>query len=631
MKSRPARHTPRQPAPRARRSRTARLLVPLLAVLALVGACTSGGGSATTSTAGSSGTGTSPETAIGQFVSAWQSGQAAQIAPLTSDPGAAEDMIGGIIENLGPSAIAVSRGPITIDGDVATTPATFVWSLPGGISWKYEASWTFDRSGNTWVADWTPTLVNPQLQASQTVGLRTTEATGGQIVDRNNQQLVTPTRVYSVVAIPGKVTDAKALATSLQTILKSYDATVTVASVTDGISKANDDTGYTVTNLREADYQKVKAQLDGLTGLTFPTALRDLPPTKDFARTVLSEATPVAQELTSGTAGWRIVVLDSTGSELDTLAEQDAVPGKNAVLTLDSTMQQAAEKALATVTEPAVLVAIQPSTGEILTVAQNAAANAQGPLALMGQYPPGSTFKIVTGTAAIDAKLVTPDSQVACPSTYTIDSRPISNDEDFDLGTVSLTTSFAKSCNTTFAELASRLTNQSLHDTALEYGVGLDFVIPGITTLTGQAPVAESDVQRAEDGFGQGVILVTPFSAALMAATAASDNMPTPTLIRGQKTTVDQAAPDRSAAAQSGIRTLMRAVVTDGTGTLLQDAGEVYAKTGTADNGPTGTKAHAWTVGYRGDVAFAVLIVNGDSSKRTTQLAAQFLESIPAG
>ncbi len=176
----------------------------------------------------------------------------------------------------------------------------------------------------------------------------------------------------------------------------------------------------------------------------------------------------------------------------------------------------------------------------------------------------------------------------------------------------------------------------ALNKTAKQYGVGIDFVIPGVTTLTGQIPVATSRSESAEDGFGQGVDLVTPFSEALMAATAATGNMPTPTLIRGQKTTFDHPAPARSALARTSIKLFMRAVVTDGTAKVLQDIGDgptaVYAKTGTAEySGAKGViHAHAWTVGFRGDLAFSALIVGGDDSKRTNAVLHDFLAAVPA-
>jgi cell division protein FtsI/penicillin-binding protein 2 len=166
---------------------------------------------------------------------------------------------------------------------------------------------------------------------------------------------------------------------------------------------------------------------------------------------------------------------------------------------------------------------------------------------------------------------------------------------------------------------------------AADYGIGLDFVMAGATTLTGKVPDAPSTVQRAENGFGQGQVLITPFSAVLMAATAAHGSMPIPVLIRGTTTTVDKPAPVRSAPVQAAIQTYMKAVVDEGTGAGLEGLGDVHAKTGTAEfTGDDGaTHAHAWTVGYVGDLAFAALVVGGEDSIVTNGVVGQFLSAIP--
>ncbi len=86
--------------------------------------------------------------------------------------------------------------------------------------------------------------------------------------------------------------------------------------------------------------------------MTTPSEVRDLPPTKDFAKQLLAQVTPVADKLAQGTAGWRIVAIDAAGEEITTLAEQAAKDGAKVTLTLDAAMQTAAEKALATVKSP---------------------------------------------------------------------------------------------------------------------------------------------------------------------------------------------------------------------------------------------------------------------------------------
>lgn len=617
--------------PAARRPGPAVLL---LAVLLLLAGCTGRVSSApATITATATTTGVvPPDAAVAQFVAAWQAGAPAAIAGLTSDPAAAGVQLTSVVKNLGPTSIAVSTGAISSPApDTAAVTASFVWTMPKGISWKYRTSWLFRRTApDTWRVDWKPSVIHPQLDVGQSLALRTSTASGGTVVDRNNQQLVAPVTVYSVVALPGKITDLTATAAALQAVLEPLDASATAASIVAGVKAADPKIGYTITNLREADYRSVEARLAAITGLTIPSRQRDLPPTKDFAKVVLAQVEATATKLEAGTPGWQIVSIDASGAALSTLAGQAGTPGSNVALTLDTGVQKAAEAALAGTGEPAVLVAIAPSTGDILAVAQNAPANALGPIALTGEYPPGSTFKIATATAGIEAGVVTPSTSVDCPGEYVVDSRAIHN-EGFELGTVSLTTAFARSCNTTFAQLATKLPADALTRAAAEYGIGRDFVIPGITTLTGKVPPADSQVQKAENGFGQGVVLVTPFSAALMAATVAHGSMPMPSLIKGTRTTIDQPVAPLPPAVASALPALMRAVVTDGTATVLGADGEVHAKTGTADytDAAGQDKAHAWTVGYRGDVAFSVLIVGGDSSKRTNLVADAFLKSLP--
>ena len=580
--------------------------------------------------------GPEPESAVAAFAAAWQGLHTDPISALTTDPRAAGQEVGSVLRNLAPARVDVTTANVRKTGDLtATATANFSWSLPGGISWKYAANWAFSRAApqDAWKATWASTLINPQLGDEQSVTLHQLPASAGNILDRNEQQILSPTTIYSVVALPDKISDPTATAAALAKILGPLDPTVTAASVVAGLTTATSATGYTVTNLREAEYQQVRSRLDTVAGLSIPTSTRDLPATKNFARELLSEVQPVADKLMQGASGWEIDAVDATGAELETLASQPARPGANVTLTLDSTAQKAAEAALVGYWEPTVLVAIQPSTGEILAVAQNQPADAQGPIALRGEYPPGSTFKTVTATAGFERGLVTPTTQVNCPGVISVDSREIHNDNSFDLGTVSVTTAFARSCNTTFAKLATTMPADALTQAGYQYGVGRDFVVPGITTLTGKIPPADSITQKAENGFGQGVVLVTPFGQALMAATVANGAMPMPTLIRGTATTVDQPVVPRSAATVSAVRTLMRAVVMEGTAKTLQNAGVVYAKTGTADfiDAKGIDEAHAWTIGYRGDVAFSVLIVGGGSSQKTTLIADKFLQALPAG
>src|SRR5690606_25994726 len=136
--------------------------------------------------------------------------------------------------------------------------------------------------------------------------------------------------------------------------------------------------------------------------------------------------------------GWKVVALDRSGAEVRELHATDSQPAPVTGTTPSDRVQRAAERAVDPVPQAAMPAAVQPSTGELLAVAQNEPADAQGSLALSGQYPPGSTFKTVTATAVLESGAAGIDTPVECPPTKTFNGRVIPNDEEFDLGTVPL-------------------------------------------------------------------------------------------------------------------------------------------------------------------------------------------------
>jgi cell division protein FtsI/penicillin-binding protein 2 len=169
-----------------------------------------------------------------------------------------------------------------------------------------------------------------------------------------------------------------------------------------------------------------------------------------------------------------------------------------------------------------------------------------------------------------------------------------------------------------------------LTDAASQMGIGMDYDIAGITTVTGQVPPSESMVRRAENGFGQGRVLASPFGMALVASTvAAGGKLPTPVLIRGIPTHValGPVAPMPRAVADA-LRVMMREVVTQGTAQSLAGQGQLYGKTGTAEDNQT--DAHGWFVGFRGDLAFATLVVGAGSSDPALDVAGHFLSALPS-
>jgi len=344
-----------------------------------------------------------------------------------------------------------------------------------------------------------------------------------------------------------------------------------------------------------------------------------------FAPVVARSVAAEVGDLT-GTPGWQVTAVDAAGAPVTVLAEKKAVVEETRTLTLDPATQGAAQAAVDGVGLPAVIVALAPSNGEILAVAQNAGADRQGPIALSNYFEPGSTFKVVTAAAALTGGGVGAGTVVECPGKQTIGPRTIVNDEQFDLGPVPLHRAFAASCNTSFSRLAADLPADALPRAASMFGLGADYAVAGITTNTGKVPPAATVTERVEAGIGQGTVQATPFGMALVAATVARGSTPTPQLIREIPTTGGGGAPLPGPVA-AALRSMMGEVVTGGTARELAGLGGVRGKTGTAQHGD-GTRSHGWFVGYRGDLAFAVLVVDAGTSKVAVGATAAFLGAL---
>jgi cell division protein FtsI/penicillin-binding protein 2 len=573
---------------------------------------------------------TGPRDAAAVFLDAVARGDGAGAGRLTDDPVAATELVRQVRDELKPQHVQLTLGEIRSGDHMASASFSAVWDLGRGRQWRYPGAFELvpANTAEGWSVRWSPAVLHPRLGAQQRVTLREVPAEPTPVVDRAGTPLLTMQTVVTVALDRSKTPDLPGVAAQLAAALGQFDPQITQQSIIAGANAAPAGQPSAVAVLRERDYQSVRDRIYELPGVSFPTQQRLLGPDRDFASQLVPGIRKVVEEQLENAAGWRIDTVTAMGKEVETLAVQQPRPVLALTTTVDRPVQAAGEHAVDAVPNPAMIVAIQPSTGEILGVAQNAAADALGALSLTGRYPPGSTFKIVTAAAALQARQVTVDSPVACPATTAVGERVVPNDHFFDLGTVPLHTAFARSCNTTFAQLAARLGAGSLTDAADQMGIGMDYDIPGVTTVTGQVPPSESMVRRAENGFGQGRVFASPFGMALVASTiAAGGRVPTPVLIRGMQTHMALApvAPMPREVVDA-VRVMMRETVTQGTAKALADQGQLYGKTGTAEDRPTG--AHGWFVGFRGDLAFATLIVGAGSSGPALDVSGRFLSAL---
>ncbi|QNE76809.1 PbsX family transcriptional regulator [Streptomyces finlayi] len=337
------------------------------------------------------------------------------------------------------------------------------------------------------------------------------------------------------------------------------------------------------------------------------------------------------KQLSGGAGGAKsVVVVDrNSGQVVKRLTKKSGAKREPVRTTIDPTVQEAAADALEGVSKNAAIVAIDPSTGNIL-----AAANKPGGQnrALSGQYPPGSTFKVVT-TAALLKQGMRPDDAAECPKFAYVDGQRFENQDQFVLpGGSTFRDSFAHSCNTFFVNSAGKLSESSLNETSKAFGIGGSWDV-GVTTYDGSVPVANGVNDKAASTIGQARVLASPLVMASLAATVKAGEFRQPVLVPDAVKKKYEATAALDPGVTSALREMMRATVTEGAGKALQGvAGEPHAKTGTAEFGnDTPLRTHAWMIGYQGEgnVAWSVLLEDGGSGGADAgPIAAKFLKNL---
>lgn len=543
-------------------------------------------------------------------------------AALTTDQAGASDVLGKLYASLGKDVrFEVSGVQRQEDAATFTLAATWKFGPEKATEWTYTTRGSAKAEGDDWKIQWDPATVAPGLDEGPLSFSTLVPQPAARVLDRTGADLLTQHIVTLVDVAPGADVNAVAV------LLNPIAPTITAESLTGDLAAGKPVTAVT---LRAEDLLPIQEQLAALPNVTLRPQTRLLATDRALTSPTLSGLSELWQQRSDAAAGWAVSAETATGPKR--VGGQDASPVGDISSTLDIGMQLAAENALAPLTTPAAIVAIQPSTGNLLAVAQNAPADAQGPIALTGLYPPGSTFKTVTVSAALQAGQVTPDSIVGCPGTENIEGRQIPNDENFALGDVPLHTAFARSCNTTMGRLAVNLPPDGLTKAAAQLGLGIDYVAPGMTTVTGSVPVADSSALRVEEGIGQGKVTASPFGMALVAATLAHGSVPAPTIVAGEPGVPDSTPEPLPSGVDEQVRAMMRETVTGGTATQLQDIPDMLGKTGTAEYmnipGEDG-RAHGWFVGIRGDLALAVFVSDAGSSTPAVEAAGALLRAVP--
>ncbi|MCV6965760.1 penicillin-binding protein [Mycobacterium intermedium] len=570
-----------------------------------------------------------PGPAAERYFAALSVGDTATAAQLTDNPNEAREALNAAWAGLQATRLDAQVLGSKYAEDVGTVAYRFTWHLPKDRTFSYDGQLKMARDEGRWQVRWTTTGLHPKLGEHQTFALRADKPRRASVNELGGTDVLAPGYLYHYSLDATKAGRdlfgiAHAVVDALHPFNEALNDPQLLAEQASSMTEPMD-LGVT---LRVDDSNRVFGAIGSLPGVVV-TPQADLLPTDDhFAPIVMTEVKKAVIDELDGQAGWRVVSVNQNGVDVAVLHEVEPTPAPSVTITLDRTVQNAAQHAVDTRGGKAMIVVIKPSTGEILAIAQNAGANEDGPLATTGLFPPGSTFKMVTAGAAVERDMATPNTMLGCPGHLDIGHRTIPNYGGFDLGVVPLSRAFASSCNTTFAELSSKLPPRGLTQAAQRYGIGLDYQVEGITTVTGSVPPTVDLAELTEDGFGQGKVLASPFGMALVAATVAAGRTPVPQLIAGRPTVVQGDTTPISPKMVEALRPMMRLVVTNGTAKDIAGCGEVYGKTGEAEF-PGGS--HSWFAGYRGDLAFAALIVGGGSSEYAVRMTKVMLDSLPPG
>lgn len=599
-----------------------------------------------------------PEPAAEQLAAALQAGTPADV-PLALETSASPDeQYAQVFEQLR-AAVGEDAGTVEVksvtppeegDGGTATATATLAWSWPVATeaAWDYETVVQLTYPGATdgeagaWEAAWNTGVLVPGLEPGERLAVERTEPVRGEIVTTTGETLVGITPVHHVgidKTRPGWDTAAQQLGTVLELDQETTDG------IAAQVRSAGDKAFIEVITIREGDPEydfDAAMAIPGVVGI--PDEL-PLAPTRDFAKGVLGsvgEATAEIIEESEGTIqqgdvvglsglqaaydeqlrgvpGLAVTIEPAEGSEGGESREAFTIEKKDGeplTITLDPATQLRAEAALADISDLAsAIVAIKPSTGEVLAVASGPGSEGYN-TATLGQYPPGSTFKIATSLAMIRSG-VTPDTPLPCTPTINIEGREFQNVPGYPASAtgdaVPFRTIFANSCNTAFIAQHQSITQQQLHDAAASLGLGVEATAFGAAGTMGDVPADATGTEHAASMIGQGQVLATPLAMATVAASVSAGHTVSPWLVQPADGKAAEApSGDLTADEAATLRDLMGGVVREGSGTALQDVpGIVGAKTGTAQFGD-GSKAHVWMVAIANDLAAAVFIEEGE-------------------
>lgn len=633
-------------------------------------ACTAGGGGTEQPP-----TGDDPARAAGELAAGLQSGDLTKVEFSRLEAAVVDEQFDALVKGLPGAKRTVVVDQVETTGDEATAALTYTWAFPGVKDrWIYNATARLVAEDGRWRTTWSPDLVEPNLDGTNRLTARRTYPNRGELIGDEGETIMALRPVVRIGI--DKVKAGKEAAKSAERLAKLVD--IDPEDYVKVVEDAGDQAFVEAIVYREEDPERPSnAAVLKITGARAISTDRVLAPSRTFARGLVGTVGEATKEIVDKSDG-KVIAGDQVGlsglqrrydEQLRGLpgvevrlieAKPTASPspgtspsptprptssepatseplfaakptrGVDVTITLNVELQQLAEKTLEDVRPNAAIAVLRRSDGALLAAATSPAAEGQ-PIANFGQYPPGSTFKVITALALLRAGL-TPDSMVDCPTSITVDGRRFANYSDYPSssnGRITLAEAFAQSCNTAFIGELSKIKDADLAAAAASLGFGVDHD-SGFPSFYGTLGKPKSATERAATLIGQAQVLASPMAMAAVAASVSGGGTRLPYLIKDQ--VPEQKGKPLTKAEANRLRQLMRGVVTQGPGRFLQDVDgpDVIAKTGTAEYGTsTPLKTHAWMIAAQGDIAVAVFVAEGKSGSTVAgPLLEDFLDDV---
>jgi hypothetical protein len=515
------------------------------------------------------------ETTVERFTQLLDEQNATKAAELTSYPTAATAILKQMFAGLQPGKVDYHKTQfIPLDSAEGLFSLDVVWTFGENKTWKYSLQGNVRKLAIGWRISWDPAVVMPRLDNNRTVRLvRTVPAPPPRVIDIAGDGLMNEQIINVIKLDPAKTSNPVASADQLAKAIEPVAPLITGPSLLQQLSTSQGKPIIAV-NLRDPDFAILEPNMAGIPGVVMEKQPRLISTDRSTWSPMLDALRKVWQDSQEQHSGWGVQVFEQDGRLVGQLAGEQGPPGQDIAATMDQRLQRAAEDAVVSVGTPASIVAIQPSSGAVVAVAQNSQATEHGPVAFTGLYPAGGNIELFRTVAAV-----------------------------------------------TTGKAAQDVSVQEAAEAAAMLGVGVDFQVPGLDEVTGRLTIAGRSAEQVRQGGGTDAVLASPFGMAIAAAAIARGEVLAPKVEMGRASTTDARVAPMTPEVTDRLRGLLR----DGVGrpefTALRGVRDINGFVGSAG-------ADGWLIAYAGDLAFAIHINDVDSGDAPARMAARLFQAL---